>query len=168
MSAATWAIGGRAGDAAAAPRSFTAVDARTQRLVLALALPPRSRATLLDALGEPGAPGLRDGHVLAALPVAASLVPGGGRLVETVLGGRLHEALAALAGATPARLVDAWERARRLGARREAAAVLLVVALAPGWLMRRLEARIVDDLEAMLVDAPLVAPLGAPLREVRP
>ncbi len=133
---------------AAPRRPLRAAPPRVLRALVALALDHRERAIVLDALGVPGALAWREGRSLEGLLEHAALVDGGLELLEAVLRGELA-AKAAPAARGSAALVVAWEEARE-GSPRAAAALLFGVATSEGWLMRRLEQRMLEDLDARL------------------
>jgi hypothetical protein len=141
------------------------------RLVLGLTFAPRQRAVVLEALGAPGAADLAPGAGLAALLDRAFLCDGGVELIEHVVRGQLSAPLAALAPLSWAGAAEAFQA--HGDDPRRAAALLLTVATRAGWLWRKLEQRVVQELEARAIDAirlrPAVAWHGAFIAgEVRP
>lgn len=129
-------------------RPLRAADRRACRVLLALAFGHRERSIVLEALGVQGAANWREGRSLNGLLELAALADGGFELLEGLLRGELRDVDAAEVSC-PAAIACAWERAHD-GPARAAAALLFVVATSEGWVMRRLEERMVEELEARL------------------
>jgi hypothetical protein len=134
-------------------RPFGAIDARTQRVVLGLALAPDERAALLAAAGDGDCAAWRDASVLDGLVDAARGSRDASALVEAVITGALADVLAPLAGWTLAALAERWS-VRELLPQRELAALVYELAARAGAVERRLEARFVEDLEALFCQRP--------------
>jgi hypothetical protein len=134
-------------------RALRHADARVWRALVALAFHHRERAIVLEALGVRGAATWREGRSLDGLYEHAALAEGGLELLEALLRGELLGAahdpdrLDPHAFESPAALAEAWERAHE-GPARMAAVLLFVAATSEGFIMRRLEARMLEELEA--------------------
>ena len=124
------------------------VPLRTWRTLVALVFGHRERAIILDALGVPGAVAWREAATLDGLVDRARLVRGGCELLAQLLRAELDD------GERPsgAEVAEAWADACRQGPR-DAARLLWRVASAEGACMRRLEERMLDDLEARAWEA---------------
>ena len=137
-------------------RPLRHAGARVCRALVAVAFGHRERAIVLEALGVRGAAAWREGRTLDGLYEEAAFADGGLELVEALLRGELR--VDTHAYASPAALAEAWERAHDAPAR-EAAALLFVAATSEGIVMRRLEERMLEELEARAWrDAREVAP----------
>ena len=127
-------------------RPLRAADRRVRRALLALAFEHRERSIVLEALGVQGAAAWREGRSLDGLLEVAELAEGGLELLEGLLRGELRASEHASLDC-PAAIACAWERAHD-GAPRQAAGLLFLVATSEGWVMRRLEQRMLEELEA--------------------
>jgi hypothetical protein len=148
-----------------ASRPLVAADRRTSRALVALVFGHRERAIILDALGVRGAADWREAATLDGLVDEPRYVEGGFALLESLLRAEVYRGQGC-PWTSLALLAEAWDRARR-GWSREIAALLFTVATSEGVSMRRLEQRMLDDLEARAWDAlrkPRRASSSAPQR----
>ena len=137
-----------------ASRPLVAADRRVSRALVALVFGHRERAIILDALGVRGAGDWREAATLDGLVDGPRYVEGGFALLESLLRAEVYRGQGGQSGpwTSPALLAEGWDRVRR-GWSREIAALLFTVATSEGLSMRRLEQRMVDDLEARAWDA---------------
>lgn len=127
-------------------RSLAAADRRACRALVALVFGHRERAIVLEALGVRGAVEWREAATLDGLLDEARFVAGGLELIESLLRAEVYRG-EACPWTCFAILAEAWDRARRTSSR-ERAALLFTVVTSEGSAMRRLEQRMLDDLEA--------------------